>query len=62
MLLGKSFRDLSCTLHIGFRRRVHRAEEDYPDHLGVRRQGVHLHLHPGDAAEMGGLWFRKVFH
>lgn len=53
---------LSCALDVGIWRCIHWAEEDYSNHPGIRRPGVHLHLHPGDAAEMGGLWFCEVFH
>lgn len=52
----------ACALDVGFWRCLHRAEEDYSDHPGVRWPGVHLHLHPGNVAEMGGLWLCEVFH
>lgn len=46
----------------GLRGHLHRAAESHPDHPGIRRQGLHLHLHHGDAAQVGGLWLQGVLH
>lgn len=48
-----------CT---GVRGHLHRAAEDHQNRAGVRGQGFHLHLHPGNAAEVGGVRLRQVFH
>lgn len=46
----------------GFWGYLHRAEENHPDHPGVRGQGLHVHLHPGDAAQVVCVRLRQVLH
>ena len=47
---------------IGLWRHLHRAAKNHQDHAGVCWQGLHLHLHPGDVAKVGCIWFPNVLH
>lgn len=54
-----TFLDVMCVGIWGY---LHRAAADHQNRSGVFRQGVHLRLHSGNAAEVGGVRLCQVLH